>query len=107
MTATKLRPYCSVCRSYYRGTYNVHASTERHKRNAYRMHHGGVAGHHGDVKAALGIRRLNVRQMLAGDSGSDHEKIRAHRRRLPDDGPRKVVKVGRYWRRRAWHATRY
>lgn len=88
--------WCSVCRSRFRGGYNVHASTAKHRRNTQPKR-----ANRSDVNRALGIPRINVRRALA-DNGDDMQRIRKHRRRLPEDGPRKVVQVHRYWRRRAW-----
>ena len=103
--AMKSRPWCSICRSYYRGIYPVHASTARHQANARRQH-TPAGGHRGDLNRALGIPRVDVARMLRGDTGSDRETVRAHRRRLPEDGPRFVVGVRRYTRREVWHPTR-
>lgn len=98
----KSRPWCSTCNAFYRGIYPVHASTEKHKRLASRRHTPSSIDRH-----ALGKPKINMRRMLAGDTGADHEKVRSYRRRRPLDGPRFSVRVHNYFRRRAWHPTKY
>jgi hypothetical protein len=73
----------------------VHASTKRHQA---KLHSTGRLNRH-DVKRSLGYAGVNVRRALAGGQDSDHQRVRQYRRRLPLDGPRKVVKVRRYFRR--------
>lgn len=91
--------FCSVCRAGYRSGSSVHLSTARHKRSVHAAE-TRITGRGRDLDKGLGYRRPNIRRALAGDTGEDHEKVRSYRRRLPLDGPKKVVKVDRYWRRR-------
>lgn len=85
--------WCSTCHSRYRGHFSVHASTAKHRHNLHPK-----LGDRRDVRKALGYATVNVRRALAGYQGEDHQKVRAHRRRRPLDGPRREVKVRRYFR---------
>lgn len=88
--------YCSTCRSTYRTGFAVHASTAQHRERARPSRH--QTRH--ELRDALGYTRLSIRRALAGDSGENAERVRAHRRSPPNDGARKIVKIHRYWRHR-------
>jgi hypothetical protein len=92
-----LGSYCYVCRSGYRGSSSVHLSTAKH-RKATR----GPRLDRSTLNAALGYARVNVRRAIAGDAAYDDgvERVKMHRRRRPNDGPRRSVKVVRYYRRK-------
>jgi hypothetical protein len=90
--------FCSVCGHGYRSRYSVHASTEAHRRA---LRPARLERH--DLARSLGIRRPSIVRALAGDRGEDQERVKAHRRRPPLDGPRRSVKVRRYWRSRFGH----
>lgn len=90
---------CGTCHSTYRGRFSVHAGTIKHRAAARGI--GGRLDRAG-LDAVLGIRKPHIGRALAGDRGEDMERVKRHRRRKPLDGPRRDVKVDRYWRRRSW-----
>ena len=98
MAAAKpLRPFCSVCKHTYRGTYVVHASTKSHRAAAYRAS--------GDAKGMVTSKKEERRRKVAQARKSqdnwyrEHTQyVRAHNRSRPNDGTRKVVHVTRYRR---------
>ena len=81
---------CSLCRTGYRGLYILHAVTKGHQRKLRPT--PPRTWTKGKQRAAA------ARRAFAEDDASDRVRVGHHRRRLPLDGQRKVVKVPTYWR---------
>lgn len=82
---------CGICHTGYRGTYVQHQGTDKHRRAVAGPAPGSRRSPRGES------RRRAFRMMRSYDEGPP-VPVRKYRRRRPLDGPRKVVKVDRYWR---------
>jgi hypothetical protein len=95
MAAT--RPWCALCRVHYRNA--AHFATQGHKRRAFRAANPRT-------KATTARReriRAAVRQAHRSQAAHDEavrRRVRRHRRRRPDDGPARSVRVSGYWQRK-------
>jgi hypothetical protein len=91
--------YCSICRTRYRGTWGAHASTKRHRANAYRQANPASSTRKGHKRLAREAAGRRARRVERAPSGRPI-RVRAHRRRTPEDGPRRRVDVVRHRRGR-------
>lgn len=108
--------FCGVCRRNVRGGYATHAGTRAHRTALIRAEKGRgnrAVGSKAAIRRANAGRtlRTNVDLALAALT----LRVRTHRRRRPNDGPARSVKVTRHYRRRPvptvhrmhklWHAA--
>lgn len=116
--------FCGVCRRNVRGGYATHAGTRSHRTaliRAEKSRGNRVVGRIAATRRANAGRslRTNVDKAIAAIT----LRVRKHRRRRPNDGPRRDVTVTTHYRRRptpagwasiklhqvggAWYRVRY
>lgn len=93
---------CGVCRSGYRGSYAVHASTDRHRTAERRAN---TARDSKLVRRSARRERAGAAARAAQRNQDDYlsrtlVRVTRYRRSRPNDGTRKVVDVVRHYRKR-------